>query len=166
MCVTHQLSHCRFLVWCPQNECWYGNPTSYWSFTIQPWVNNKWTLSSPKSFCWDLMGVYSLSALLRRYVMGVPILWQMQAAGKRKVSKYSRPDPFSASNLRELNSETLETSSYNNCCIGQMQIISDHLCSRVRQKCPKCMESTIPSWILFQWPHTMSEHFLESMADH
>ena len=37
---------------------------------------------------------------------------------------------------------------------------------RVRQKCPKCMKSTIPSWILFQLPHTMSEHFSDSMADH
>ena len=42
----------------------------------------------------------------------------------------------------------------------------EDISSRVRQKCPKCMKSTIPSWILFQWPHTMSEHFLESMADH
>lgn len=26
----------RFLVWCPQNDCWYGTPTSYWTFKIQP----------------------------------------------------------------------------------------------------------------------------------
>ena len=39
--MTQQFSHCRFLVWCPQNECWYGSPTSYWSFTIQSWVNRR-----------------------------------------------------------------------------------------------------------------------------
>ena len=49
---------------------------------------------------------------------------------------------------------------------GVLILLIESLSSRVRQKCPKCMESTIPSWILFQWPHTMSEHFLESMADH
>ena len=37
---------------------------------------------------------------------------------------------------------------------------------RVRQKCPKCIELIIPGWILFQWPHTMSKHFLESISDH
>ena len=37
---------------------------------------------------------------------------------------------------------------------------------RVRQLCPKCTEPIIPGWILFQWPSTMSEHFLESMSDH
>ena len=39
----------RFLVWCPQNDCWYGTPTSYWTFKIQPWIYISSNLVIPSS---------------------------------------------------------------------------------------------------------------------
>ena len=39
----------RFLVWCPQNDCWYGTPTSYWTFKIQSWIYISSNLIIPSS---------------------------------------------------------------------------------------------------------------------
>ena len=45
------------------------------------------------------------------------------------------------------------------------QTCSPCLGIRVRQICPKCTEFIIPSWILFQWPCGVPEHFSESTVD-
>ena len=48
-CEIFQNNPFRFLVWCPQNDCWYGTPTSYWTFKIQSWIYISSNLIIPSS---------------------------------------------------------------------------------------------------------------------